>query len=380
MRMTETLLRQVIRHELRLLGEAVGEPVSEVLDVVRRIVATVTELDQETRDAIAVVNLFDLYNSWSANEDIFSSETGIKLMRIMVSMEDFEPIMRLLVSNFTKVPPAATLEREILAWLNEGSPAPVGEEPFPEGTIATLSNYADDLESLFDITWTVFQAIEQESEAPPGSPLGRVAFAKARSNTPPEPDTPLEANLLRRIQSHFVGVQLLQPKEMELIRGLMRDGIYTSIFREPKDEVLVRGVSISEKYLRELTGLEGEIPLKGSTETSYTYTPKAASSWTNDRSMAKTFAKRGTSPDPKWAMWSSENRPYAVVLHARVSDNPNMFVTGPDGLYKLKKIEALFGKEHESIALGPIQIFKVEWKNMYPYPPQEPEKEESYIQ
>ena len=378
MRITESLLRQFIRRELRLLGEAAGEPVSEILDVVRRIIAAVTELDQETQDAIAVVNLFDLYNSWSANEDIFSSETGIKLMRILVSMEDFEPIMRLLVSNFTKVPPAATLEREILAWLNEGSPVPVGEEPFPEGTIARLTNYADDLESLFEITRTVFQAIEQESEAPPGSPLGRVAFAKARPNTPPEPDTALEANLLRRIQSHFAGVQLLQPKEMELIRGLMRDGIYTSIFKEPKDEVLVRGISIGEKYLRELTGLEGEIPLKGSVETSYTYAPKASSSWTNNRSVAKTFAKRGTSPDPTWATWSSQNRPYAVVLHARVSDNPNMFVTGPDGLYKLKKIEALFGNEHESIALGPIRIFKVEWKNIYP--PEEPEQDESYTQ
>lgn len=358
--MAESLLRRVIRRELLALQEAGDrDPEAQAVRLrdatVRNIVKLVTELDPKTRKALEAFDLFKTFNSWNSNGDIFNNSKTRNIVNILASLQEFDPIMRLLVDNFLGQVSAAKLEAEIVAWLEEMDFQSAHD-------LAKLQNYESDIKKLFDTVRKAVEEVESASEAPPGSPLGRIAFANARPDMPPESDTEVESRLLRRIWNHFSGNQLLEPREMEMIRGFMRDGIYTSIFRESNEHQLVRGISISEKFLRELTGIEGEIPEKGSIETSYTYTTRTASSWTSEQWVAKNFARRGTSP----AYDNTPGVPFAVLLHARVGDNPNTFVAGPGGLYGIKAVSTAYGNEEETIALGPVRLFAVEWQNMYP--------------
>lgn len=194
--------------------------------------------------------------------------------------------------------------------------------------------------------------IEKAATAPPKAPLGRIAFAPRRSKKPYEPNTPEEETLFRQIKRQFEDNKPFDAEVCGQVRRYLAKGWYSDVFKEPGAAVVYRGMGITRaslnRWLLRVLKMK-ELPKNnGSAEVNYRYTPKSqgASSWTTSKTVANDFS-----------MGKSD---YAVIFHARVEDNPNMFVTGPGGLYNIDGFET-YETEKEAIGLGTIRIFKVEW-------------------
>lgn len=196
--------------------------------------------------------------------------------------------------------------------------------------------------------------VDVEEEAPPDAPLGRYAFPLKRRGLPPESDTPEEKRLFQALDAHFNDNLKLNRKAATQIEDFLAQGLYPQVFSPPEEDEVFRGMGVSKQWLAKALGVKvNDIPRRGSQEVGMTYTPKAGgvSSWTTSKTVSSKFSDS-----------SDKYNVVSVILHARVSDNPNKFISGPEHLYKLDYI-AQFANEKEVIGLGDIVVYKISWKD-----------------
>lgn len=195
---------------------------------------------------------------------------------------------------------------------------------------------------------------DAEEEAPADAPLGRFAFPLKRRGLPPEPDTAEEKKLFQALDAHFNDNLKLNKKAAAQIEDFLAQGLYPQVFSPPEEGEVFRGMGVSKQWLAKALSVSiKDIPKKGNQEISMTYSPKTGgvSSWTTSKTVSSKFSDS-----------SDKYNVVSVTLHARVSDNPNKFISGPEHLYKLDYI-AQFANEKEVIGLGDIVVYKISWKD-----------------
>lgn len=184
------------------------------------------------------------------------------------------------------------------------------------------------------------------AEAPHDAPLGRIAFAGARKGKPFEPDTAREKKLHIVIMRHFSENKAFGAKDAADIKALLKKGWYSDVFKPPGVSIVYRGMGVSKKWLQAAIKKKDIKPV-GSLEKGFTFTPRTggSSSWSTAKIVAEEF---GTDND------------YQVIMHARIDDNVENFVTGPGGLYNVAGCSE-YEFDNEVVGLGKIKVFKVAW-------------------
>lgn len=195
------------------------------------------------------------------------------------------------------------------------------------------------------------------SENDDGEPeWGKFLFAPQRKGeVPNEPNEREEEIAYLEIEDYIHNNQAMSPKTVANFKKAIRDGSYKKILHEPDVEYVYRGIKITREGLEKL--LMGEIPSeKGSAIINRTIWGRGdvegASSWSISTRIAADFA--GFHKKPGTTDY------YSAVFVAKVKENPNNFMSCPDGVYRLPTFETFVG-ENEVIALGPIKVYKIHW-------------------
>jgi len=186
--------------------------------------------------------------------------------------------------------------------------------------------------------------------------LDTVAFADEREYLGVEEhDNEIEKRLYKNLGAYLRDNIPLDNSDVELIKKFIVSGEYEDVFKEPTSEYVFRGMAVGEEYIDEITPKFELSPDEGMTDVSYDFNPKyveKVSSWTLDKSVARTtFGLEQV----------TKQKPYVLVLVARVSDNPNKFVSGPDGLYDVGGLQQ-FVDEQEVIGIGDIKVCRIVWE------------------
>lgn len=192
-------------------------------------------------------------------------------------------------------------------------------------------------------------------EAPEDSdpPFGKYAFAPQRKdNVPPEENTSRESAALAGLRAHVrQNDPLPQDVALDLMKAL-EAGSYSKVIHEPQKGTIYRGIAVDMKGLSELTGERG-LEDSGSKVIKRKIRPNPrgewSSSWTTDIKVAYDFAEH------------SPESPFSVILIAKLDDNPNVFMEGPDGFYNVKELD-YHSREKEAIALGQVRLHKLYWR------------------
>jgi hypothetical protein len=186
-----------------------------------------------------------------------------------------------------------------------------------------------------------------EEEAPANAPLGKFAFSPMRPEVPLEKNTAVENELQAAIERHVSQNKKLSAGHARLLRTFIHNNWYSALFTEPEASVVFRGMSVSEKYLKNILGPDyGEIPVRGKEYVDWVFEPReSTSSWTTSKELAGDFTV-------------GEDY-YGVTLIAMVHDNPDKFVD----MRHLYSLKFLRGWEHEKeiIGVGSIKIIAVQW-------------------
>lgn len=211
--------------------------------------------------------------------------------------------------------------------------------------------------------------IEDYAEAPssPDAAFGRIAFADQRRDIPPglEPNLPFEDKFLKFFSDFVKYNDELLPEFVEAIREFIDKGYYSNLFFYAEDPILYRGIWFNEADVRRYLGgqIADSLPSLGegvrTVKTSMNIGSLKAgelTSWTPDYEVALEFA---TAPQLDL---TSRQPHYGIVLVAKPSDNPKMFLD-ISKLYPI--INSKFDWQQESIGLGPVKlsemrIFRIE--------------------
>lgn len=311
------------------------------IDKIIKVYSSITDEDVEAlevSDFFKVVKFGGEY--YPDDEDELSTAHAIlleKLSELYESMREVEPLIAAFKAR--QMTDVETLARRLALWAKNDS----------ELALDTGVEAAAALVSLLKIVRKNYQLYLSKSEAGPDDPLGRIAFAPAREGIPHEPNTRLEKKLGKAIEDHFMGFKLLSPEMAQLLRELMAQGLYSSMFAEPTVGVVYRGMNVEGRgvaWLKKMAGgeLRGK---KGVIDVNMKYKPKrGAASWTTEKYVTEEFF--------------STNADYHIIMYARVKDNPGMFLSAEAGLYNTD-FAARFAGEREAIGLGTIRVFRIEW-------------------
>lgn len=187
--------------------------------------------------------------------------------------------------------------------------------------------------------------------------LGKWAWPQARikgAEAPFETDTSVEKEMLSAIVGHFDGDSSITDEVARRLMYFMKKGMYDDVLKPPVSDELYRGLELDVNWLAKILGYKklADMPMKGTVERRFTFKPKkgAATSWTHRSKIARGFAGNLRTSYPKATA--------GVMLYALVDDNPNRFISGPDGLYKLTGTNE-YKYESETVGLGPIKIWKI---------------------
>jgi hypothetical protein len=192
-------------------------------------------------------------------------------------------------------------------------------------------------------------------------PYGKYVFAPQRKGkVPKEKNTPQEQNAYDNLKDH---VRNNTPMDNDVAIELMQiidDGLYSGVIHEPDTEFVFRGIKLGIDSLEEFLGIEN-VPDSGSKMTSQRVNARSdtdsgrtgSTAWTTSIAAAKKFTG------------SYRTREYSVILVARTDENPDSFMEGPGGFYKVKDLDTYAVDEVETIALGPIRLYKVYWQKTY---------------
>lgn len=190
-------------------------------------------------------------------------------------------------------------------------------------------------------------------EAPSSAKLGQYAFATERTDdVPPEQNTQAEKKLYARLSAFLNDGKMLDKRTILQLYRYIRKGWYRGVIKAPKSKKIYRGLSMPSHVFRATYGL-AEDDTKGFIEKSQSYVPKhGASSWTTNKTVALISAKPNPfAPAPGIAQ---------IVLHAYVHENPNRFIVGRGGMYKVDGLDETEEK-NEVIGLGKIRVFRSEY-------------------
>lgn len=204
--------------------------------------------------------------------------------------------------------------------------------------------------------------------------FGKWAWPAARfddevNGAPDEPDTPEEAAALKGLRGHVINNRPMSGEAAVSLEDALASGEYTDVIKEPAEPELYRGMSVPISWLRTALKIEDDtsvkLPRRGEEEGSFTFAPRngASSSWTDNIKVAKNFANwslaRGSS-DEELSDEDEADYYASVIMVAPMSKNPNAFMAGPDGFYKLATVNR-FADEDETIGLGEIKVSKIMW-------------------
>lgn len=197
---------------------------------------------------------------------------------------------------------------------------------------------------------------------------GKFLFApQRRGQVPNEPNEEEENIAYLEIEDHIHNNQAISSKTIANLKKALESGSYEKILHEPKVQKVYRGIKITHEGLEKLLQQEN-IPDKGAAILDKMVSGRGdiegASSWTVEFEIAKEFASKGnlshfSNPDKKY---------YSLIFVANVRENPNKFITGPGGFYKVRNLNEFEETEKEVIALGPIVVHKVYWDGSKEFP------------
>lgn len=218
-------------------------------------------------------------------------------------------------------------------------------------------NVVQEIESILEPYIKKFEVEKKKIKAknPPEAPkdaiLNQYAFAEKRFQLPIEFDTAREKELYSALVAHFKDNTPINAELANEISQILAADQYDSIFKKPTQEFIYRGMSVDKKWLMSALKIDNQDDLddNGHKEASFTFTPKenrGATSWSINREQALNFA--------------NSDDGYSVFLVATTDDNPNKFVLGPGGLYKVSGFDS-HTQEDEAIGIGQIKVTKIYW-------------------
>lgn len=208
---------------------------------------------------------------------------------------------------------------------------------------------------------------KQLSEELDTDPLGKYAFPqgrKLRNSIPYEKNTKLEDELEDAIENHFMASWPFTKDIANKLSNLLKKNLYTDVLKRPEVDVVYRGMSVSEQWIKRSLELndDDQIPISTEIEKRFTYLPKpmmGSSSWTKDFSIARDFSIYSAEKSKYLAQSSVLGKiTHSIVLHAKLNENYNSFLSGEDGLYKLQHASG-FQSEQEILGLNDIKVFKL---------------------
>lgn len=227
---------------------------------------------------------------------------------------------------------------------------------FLDELFGVFRKMADDV--IKDIATKETKNVPPEVDDPKKGKLGKFAFPAQRSRDLAagrvllEPDTALETRLLDALQSHFKGLKKLDTGTMQIMRNMLANGMYTSMFSAPTESTVYRGIACSEKWLRNIIKAKPE--KNGTFKGNIVYKPSGraeSSSWSISPTVASDFAKENTAP----------RAPYIVTLFASTADNVGNFLACEDALYKLDFAKE-FKDEREVLGISShIKVHTIDW-------------------
>lgn len=195
-----------------------------------------------------------------------------------------------------------------------------------------------------------------------GKIFGDIAFADQRKNVAPESNTEIEQEVWEDMKLHTGKNIPIKTRTSRALRGVLQRDLYSDVLREPEVEYVYRGLRLNLETLENMLGraLADEEIRSGSSRTNFVMSPRAtvysddteegSTSWTVDLNVARKFSEV-----------FSDSYPYATILVAKVSQNPDQFIIGPDGYYKIKGWDP-YTYEKEATALGPVRVYKIYWQ------------------
>jgi hypothetical protein len=207
---------------------------------------------------------------------------------------------------------------------------------------------------------------KQLSEELDQDPLGKYAFPqgrKLRNSVPYEKNTKLEDELEDAIENHFMASWPFTKDVANKLSELLVKGLYTDILKRPETNVVYRGMSVSEQWIKRSLELDDDqVPTMIEIEKRFTFLPKpmmGSSSWTSDFGVARDFSISSIEKSKYLSHNSTHGKiTHSIVLHAKLSENYNSFLSGEDGLYKLQHAFG-FQSEKEILGLNDIKVFKL---------------------
>ena len=339
MKLTESQLRRIVKGVL--VSEAQGglnpQEVAKFPGYINSLVNFYSQITDEDVAALEETGFFSLFSKVEKDLYAFSSSNPNYITDIYYTIISIPPLRTAFsASEMTDV---ETLRTQLETWARKN----------PEKAREWLYAAGDELRDLVSNVRRDYKKFLTKSEADRDDPLGRIAFAHSRKGLPFEVDTEVEKNLRRALTTHFEGHELLTPEMAQMIRDFMARGIYSSMFSEPTVGVVYRGMNVSGPgvaWLKKLAGgkLEGK---QGSISVNTKYVPReGAASWTTSKVVAHKFFNTVAT--------------YHIIMHARVADNPGMFVSAESGLYKTD-FAVRYKEEFETLGLGTIQVYKIDW-------------------
>ena len=218
-----------------------------------------------------------------------------------------------------------------------------------ESVMSEMDEYFQEIKRVIDQiikkTSEDNQNLGDFSEAPPDAPLGKIAFPGLRSDVPLEKNTKVESKLQNAISLHIIKNKMLNGEQSRLIKSLIANNWYTEAFSEPKVQVVYRGMTVPKKYIKGILGRDN-VSASGEEDVTWDFVPlEETSSWSTSKESAERFAK--------------PSGDYRLIMTANVSDNPDKFID-LKGLYSFAAYW-LYAHEKEVIALGNINISRIEW-------------------
>lgn len=206
------------------------------------------------------------------------------------------------------------------------------------------------------MSWNLEPIDAPEHGESPKAVFGRFAFADEEDRLRPvkdrwwEQNTEIEADVLDQLNNHAYEDIPIKKSSADVLGTILKKGQYTDILHEPDRRFLYRGMTVPKSWVASLLKKNpDQVKPRGIVKVDFTFKPRGgSSSWTANKKVAKKFSKDNLGD-------------VSIIIYASVNDNPNRFVAGPGGLYKLSAFSEFVG-EKESMGLGDIKVCKIEWE------------------
>ena len=233
-------------------------------------------------------------------------------------------------------------------FLNKEREVERAEQIWEQSTVSERTEVLNQILDLNDNT--------TPPEAPKDAILGQYMFADQRTDVPKEKNTKIEQSLYAAIRDQLNRNNSMPVEDVKIIYRLLKSGQYKSMIKAPEQSYVYRGMSVDEEYLRSALKLnkEQEIESQGVIKSSFTFTPKNAStattSWTKSLDIAKSYAL------------SKKNKKYELIMIASVNENAGQFIDCAP-FYAIKEISK-YRFENEVIGIGSIKVSKIIWNTI----------------